>query len=1566
MNEPLVEALRQLNPAGQNGFEGLIAKLLEALTGQHFHLAQSGTQLGRDMSASRPNSNVIAVECKRYGKDTKLDERELLGEIVQVVQAIPDLDLWVLVASRDIPSQLQESLRHTANQYGITYLSISTDDREPSSLDVLCAQAVDLVIEYLGNQPANSSIRQSLEAIAASEGFNQRVEQLRQEFLSPIIGYDNWRVKLNHWFRQCLKSKEESRDHFGQAINCEEEGIQLIKREAAWTKLDEWLNGWKSQPHPFVILGEEGDGKTWSAASWLCHKIKTDQQFPPVLFLSSTNVDHNEPETLLSGFLSRRFPVWQQEQWNKRIARWTQRDTNHDPIFILVLDGINERRDFTWWRTLLEKLMGEPWGNQVAVLITCRSAYWQRNFEPLRHIQADKYNLPAYSDRELQEALGYYNLRHSDIQGLLPLIRKPRYFNLTVRYRERIEESGDVTIARLIYEDWRDRWERKRIPLDNQSFQSCIRDLAGKYKDGSKYVRQQDIDNALALSPDKLTILEELRTGGILESKRETYKYKVNEKFLRYGFALLLIDELEEEIENQEQDLIDVIAEWFEPQAEMDIKAAICELATVYALHLTDYPREAKLALLQTLVNSQNPEPTVETEFISYLPIEPKLYIDLAEMVWSDSRENVWGQELLMRSFLRWRKSPKVLSELHSAFERWLGFVHLYGFSWQRCNSRQRAEEIKQEIFNRIGEQLQPGQEFTLGEYRFTAIEDDGLLRLGRVALAVISHPPRGNFIHIIATGCLAEAIMGEPDKYNLFAWLFRTASASVWIAVQDEVEQLLEVNHIVAQQAAYRLLSFEGSPDAYQFQQTLPQNLFPPHPILEEYKQDPCTSGFQWTQSDCETCLNREGISREQIATQIKEHCINPNLSVPNNLGQRLAPLTQTISIKQIATNLGQTIDDVKLEDYEPALCAYAPTTIANLVRRITRQIKEREDFELRQLSIKLKEYALIFGAEEQESIYRAWTRLQDKADSWNEAEKCAEMFLFRLILKTQNAEEQLLYLMERPEHAQDLIAYEQMFLPIKNWDIVRDKFNPNLTTISLRRILWFLSIHPENIPQDILEQQIVPVLTHEDSIVRLSILRLLYFREDRITVHAVVEQGWTRKTVQDNIENHWGSLLLGKYATFLPYSELRDRIHPIYLGYAVQCRGMNKHEVSQYAEDIQLIWSRLTQEKLTLPPSYPSISVKASLFENDDIEIIHWTDLSKKSTIFSDGFAWGGIGTGNIKGWQESRSEMMSPNRDQNYQKRRQAAQEIVKEQENNGNFWFAKRFFTHALEPILSERSDLVKQWLEAIFSENPEERQHLPLVSSFYEALCEVLLKQANPDQGIQLYWQIQKLERRIRIEDKHSEFELLDYALFKAACVDSTQQAWRTKLEQCKTDRELLKLAILAQSGNNRDWLWSNIESGLQSSAPIEKSRGITLLAFIQEPEAGERLKSLVPEQPDTWLKQLAEISYHRWQKNNWAMHWFRQFINAGDDVISWTSFRLFLRCVDSRFWLWRDWVQAEGSVSTFSPKRRQFLEENLETIKNRIQTNGEPLEKHYLGHKILFGQAFPWMSDPLQ
>ena len=50
MSLNLIQLLQRIRPTGPEGFEGLIAALLEALTGAHFHLASGGYQAGRDMS----------------------------------------------------------------------------------------------------------------------------------------------------------------------------------------------------------------------------------------------------------------------------------------------------------------------------------------------------------------------------------------------------------------------------------------------------------------------------------------------------------------------------------------------------------------------------------------------------------------------------------------------------------------------------------------------------------------------------------------------------------------------------------------------------------------------------------------------------------------------------------------------------------------------------------------------------------------------------------------------------------------------------------------------------------------------------------------------------------------------------------------------------------------------------------------------------------------------------------------------------------------------------------------------------------------------------------------------------------------------------------------------------------------------------------------------------------------------------------------------------------------------------------------------------------------------------
>ena len=484
MYRTIVDILRGIKPSGRSGLEGLIAELLESLTGRHFSLASSGSQEGRDMSSRQMYANVIAIECKRFGKNEWLDERALLGELDQAARETPDLDIWGLVVSRDIPSQIQESLHESAAQKGIEFFAISSGDGSPSSLEILCAHSPDTVNKNQSIQESADAgeVRELLGKVTNVTNFGNKVNELKTRFSSSLIGYENWRIDQNKYFCNGLRSEKETRALFNQPINVEDASIKLIKRESSWLAMDQWLSKWNEKHNLLVVLGEEGDGKTWSVASWLSKNIREDNKFPGVIFISSAGLDTKNPEVFISKAISHHLRLSPEEQVRRRLIRWMAKPSGGAPLILLVLDGINERREPRWWRNLLERLNGEPWFGHVAMAITCRTPYYHHHgFNQFSYLDISSYEIGPYDSKEFNIALAHHNLKFEEISPfLMPLIKKPRYFDLMIKLRDRVSDSEDITVARLIYEDWRDRYERKSVPIADIDFQEYIRGLANR------------------------------------------------------------------------------------------------------------------------------------------------------------------------------------------------------------------------------------------------------------------------------------------------------------------------------------------------------------------------------------------------------------------------------------------------------------------------------------------------------------------------------------------------------------------------------------------------------------------------------------------------------------------------------------------------------------------------------------------------------------------------------------------------------------------------------------------------------------------------------------------------------------------------------------------------------------------------------------------------------------------------------------------------------------------------------------------------------------------------------
>jgi hypothetical protein len=1559
----LFDYLRSLDPSGPDGFEGLIAQLMEALTGRRFSLARSGYQAGRDMSTSPCRTNRIAVECKRFLSNTNFNERELLGELVQVSRDIPDLDLWVIVTTKNLEDRIQSSVCTAARDKGFEVLIIDSEmaeDNAPSSMEILCGNARDTVSSFIKRQNSKvdmGELEQILNSIATHPSSQNRINELRNGLSSPLIGFENLRHNQNQWLLTRFRDARESRAAFGQVLNVADVRVSLIDRIKAWKSIDEWYVSWETNHSFLAILGEEGDGKTWAIATYLYKKLKANENFPLVLFITSTNIPStSDPQELLAQLIARQSGKSDESYWKRRVQGWAQRVEQTCPLILLILDGINERQNIDW-RALMEKLDVSPWKDLTAVIITCRTPVWGKKYSCLSHLPFQSWTIPPFDNSELHSALTVHGLKPSDIDpNLLPLIRKPRYLDLMVRLREVMSESGDVTVERLLYEDWRDRISNKSgLRFSHQEFHTLIRDLAEKSLRQSKSFSEREIEDLVPT--DSRMIVQELISTGILNPDPvKAGKYTVERKRLVQGFGLFLKEQVSHAISSN-QPVEESIARLLEPHSDMDIKVEICGAAAFHAIVDHNFPEAGRLTLFQQWLKGRNFDDSLDETIIAYFPLCPQTYLDLAEIVWSDASENPLAQEILMRGLLKWYLNEKLQSVMITAFEHWMGFIHPCGFTFQRGSKGEKSEEIRRKIEDRLGYEL-TSPTICLAGYDLTVAEDDGLLRLARVVLAVISHSrKKEKFVRALVIWSLSRALMGHPNEYDLVSWALKTPGDDIWKAFLIQIEPLIRNNSRVTQQAAYLLLSCEGSSAAYRLRDNLPKDLFPPNPLQEMYRSDPCSQYlFTWHRKDYATCLQREDLNPFHIASSMKELSLEPGLPVPRGLKSRIESIADTFQPDSLWRTMGVTAEDHKFEEIEAALCAYAPEAIAGLVKRVMRDMRKRDGLPLRQLSLKVKQNLILLGSEEMNAIEDAWNNLLSKAGNWDEAQRIAEEFLFPAVIANLPADEQLKKLLTRPNDAFDLLQYEPLFKPLEP-NHIKDLLL-NLVGLTdktrIKRILWFFSTHFSLIPPACIEN-VKHLLECDDTILRSLVLEMIYKSPD-LTVKSFVTRGkWAWGSNNGPEENYWGSLLIGKFGADLSYQEVRARVHPCYLGYAVKMRGYQAEEVSRYAEDIHTVWKNVSENAPSVPENFPLATVDCECLgevTSPGLIGVSSSAYSRTLSFISRDFFWGGrsrVGDEDLK-------EALDGNLGEKMERLIQILRETVREQGEAGNHWFYESFSKSCLKDVVTLRPDLLEIWMRAIESETPSAERILNLSQSFYEAVLDILLE-TDPCNAVKLVSLLDSSRGGMRFIDFETGILCRFFSIFRCNQHPDIQKLWDARLEQCSRDSDLFEIAFIAQDTNNLDWLKVKIRQGLDSSSLFKQARAFTLIGFLDCESMPEDFESILSKST-SWVRSVAEEAYHSWNRNVWAKGWFQSFLKEREIAKAWASFNLFQKCVDRRFWLWRETTLAALGADN---DRLTFLNFNVEGIKKSIEANEEKRNNTFLSEKVLDNQAWPWM-----
>lgn len=258
-------------------FEQLAASLIGTLLDVPIAVAKSGFQFGGDAGPAGRAARSFRIETKRYADNTSLSDRELLGEIDHAIARDSGLEGWFLVATREVPEQVQMDLADKSAKVGVPVIVIDWKPTACPDLAALCTAAPGIVGSICG--PEAEEI-----ACAIADTMSNSLARLKRELQTWSLGYEGMRslalTKLDEvWTNPALAVANIGQDVAGGART------STIRRATSFARLSNWWQTSLTDGTPAIACGMEGFGKTWAAIDWL---VDRRSELPIVLLLPSS------------------------------------------------------------------------------------------------------------------------------------------------------------------------------------------------------------------------------------------------------------------------------------------------------------------------------------------------------------------------------------------------------------------------------------------------------------------------------------------------------------------------------------------------------------------------------------------------------------------------------------------------------------------------------------------------------------------------------------------------------------------------------------------------------------------------------------------------------------------------------------------------------------------------------------------------------------------------------------------------------------------------------------------------------------------------------------------------------------------------------------------------------------------------------------------------------------------------------------------------------------------------------------------------------------------------------
>ncbi len=928
--------------------EKLAAELLGSMLNVTLIPARAGSQHGGDGGVHGESGAHLVYEARRYGDGTRFRDRDVRGEISEAVDRDPDLELWLLVSTRDVPEQTVDAMAGAARQHGIDALAIDWLPARLPRLAVLCASAPGAFSAAVGG-----GFNGSLKEIASAPDYPSVLSSIRSSL--HATGHAQLERASHRRIHEIWTDPDRAQGQFHQNVAGGHRDVSHVRRREPSLALDRWLAGSRTSSQPVFVTGREGTGKTWAVLDWLQSRVG---QLPIVIAAPSSSIPKEiSGRTGTIEFIARCLrdladdSVRDQRFWERRVTRVLEQSSDQGPALVLFFDGLNERPSDRWG-ALFDLLQDEPFHSRVRVIASARDSFVDGRMDSLRGQawEAMRVEVGAYGDEpggEFDQKLRAGGLTHGDLpDGVVDLARVPRLFDMVVALRDRLGGVERVTVHRLFWEYGDSSFAR--TGFSSSDWRGFVLELAREFRDRAPVAPRNKVEaltGGAATTPDAVYRRVSSVIDSVFSQLTDFDEIEFELDFVCHALGLALVHKLRG---SEWQDSWEALEGFFEPTNHHDNEAEIARAAVSIALAMgqADYP--APLAALCTWwVQCQN---LPDSHLLELAALASEIVEPLLEAI-----ERTEGHAA---SSPRYR----AINALHTvdATDRataraiaargaeWLGRIAAAPVSNHGHDDDSAQTYHHRRLESRIGT-AEYGRHPVLGrEVEIVPEDDEGL---GVAAAQLLQGRPLVEAIDLFEAGAVHLAItadVGEEHAWlNILNAVDPEATASALrerAASMENREPEVGVHSGLGRRVAAILLWRTGYVEDAQRASAIDPGMDRQPSYEEDYLADPATSFYTLERRHVDATLRRQDVPLGRRLERAAEFLVDPQLPIPETLTRDVVAAARQVDYAKMAAGNSWSREDWAWRGLSLALARCAPEELARIERKRLREFAERE----------------------------------------------------------------------------------------------------------------------------------------------------------------------------------------------------------------------------------------------------------------------------------------------------------------------------------------------------------------------------------------------------------------------------------------------------------------------------------------------------------------------------------------------------------------------------------------------------------------------------------------------